>query len=50
MCGKSFIMEEYQSNPEIQIQTLKGEVGHFKVNNAWLQYEIEKGNYFNGLT
>jgi ribosomal protein S27AE len=50
ICGKSFIMEEYQDNSEIQSRILKGELGHYKASNKKLQFEIEKEKYFNGLT
>ena len=43
-------MEEYQDNSEIQSRILEGELGHYKVSNKILQFEIEKDKYFNGLT
>ena len=48
ICGKSFIMEEYQDNSEIQSRILEGELGHYKASNKKLQFEIEKEKYFNG--
>lgn len=50
MCGKLFIMEEYQGKLEIQIHKLKGELGDYKENNKPLQFEVKKGNYFYELT
>ena len=50
ICGKSFVMEEYQDNSEIQSRILKRELGHYKASNKKLQFEIEKKKYFNGLT
>jgi chromosome segregation ATPase len=47
---KSFIMEGYQDNLEIQSRILEGELGHYKASNKKLQFEIEKEKYFNGLT
>ena len=46
MCGKLFIMEEYEGNWEIQIHKLKSELGHYKANNKQLQFKIKKENYF----
>ena len=50
MCRKLFIMEEYQNNPKIQIQKLKGKLKHYKTNNRQLQFEIKKRNYFYKLS
>jgi len=49
ICGKSFIIEEYQDNSEIQSRILKGELWHYKASNKKLQFEIEKEKYFNRL-
>ena len=33
-----------------KLQVVLGEIGHYKAINRQLQFEIEKRNYFNGLT
>ena len=50
ICGKSFIMEEYQDNSQRKSLILKGQLGNYKDINRKLQFETEKKKYFNGLT
>jgi hypothetical protein len=50
ICGKSFIMKEYQDNSQMKSIILKGELGNYKDINSKLQLEIEMEKYFNGLT
>lgn len=47
ICGNSFIMKECQGNS--RLHALLVELGHYKVNNKQLQFEIKKTNYFYGL-
>lgn len=45
-------MKEYQGITQMQsqLQILQGKLGHYKVSNWKLQFEIDKEKYFNGLT